>query len=530
MEQMILRPYQANAVQAVSDEFQKGHKHTLLVLPTGTGKTIVFAKVVELHVNGGKRALILAHRSELLGQASEKLKLACGLDTALEKAESTSVGTGEAVTVASVQTLSQEKRLTRFPHDYFDLIVVDEAHHCMSDTYQTILRYFDTAKVLGVTATPDRSDQKKLSEFFDSKAYEYSLREAVKDGYLCPVKAQMIPLELNIKDVGISNGDYAVGEIGSAIEPYLNQIVLEMLNYCKGRKTVVFLPLIDTSRKFCELLNLHGFRAAEVNGKSKDREEILKDFENGEYDVLCNSMLLTEGWDCPAVDCIIVLRPTKVRSLYQQMVGRGMRLSQGKTELLLLDFLWLTERHDLCRPSSLISKDQNIAARIDEKVRNIEDGIDLLEAEAESESDAIKEREESLKRELEAMRTRKRKLVDPIQYAFSIAAEDLADYEPTFAWEMAPATEKQIAYLEKCGIFAESITNCGMASLLIDKLVSRKEEGLATPRHIRCLERYGFKHVGTWSFDAASKMITRLANNDWRLPYGIDVASYVPKK
>ena len=530
MEQMILRPYQANAVQAVSEEFQKGHKHTLLVLPTGTGKTIVFAKVVEKNVNGGKRALILAHRSELLDQASEKLKLACGLNSALEKAESTSVGSKDAVTVASVQTLSQEKRLKKFPHDYFDLIVVDEAHHCMSDTYQTILGYFNTAKVLGVTATADRSDQKKLSEFFDSKAYEYSLRQAVKDGYLCPIKAQMIPLELNIKDVGISNGDYAVGEIGNAIEPYLNQIALEMLNYCKGRKTVVFLPLIDTSQKFCELLNLHGFRAAEVNGKSQDREEILKDFANGEYDVLCNSMLLTEGWDCPAVDCIVVLRPTKVRSLYQQMVGRGMRLCQGKTELLLLDFLWLTERHDLCRPSSLISKDQNIAGRIDKKVMDIEDGIDLLEAEKESESDAIKEREASLKRQLDEMRTRKRKLVDPIQYAFSIAAEDLADYEPTFAWEMAPATEKQIAFLEKCGIFAESITNCGMASLLIDKLVSRKAENLATPRHIRCLERYGFKHVGTWSFDAASKMITRLANNNWKLSYGIDVDSYVPKK
>lgn len=109
-----------------------------------------------------------------------------------------------------------------------------------------------------------------------------------------------------------------MGEIGDALEPYLNQIVLEMLNYCKGRKTVVFLPLVKTSQKFCELLNLHGLRAAEVNGKSNDRKEVLEDFEKGEYDVLCNSMLLTEGWDCPAVDCVIVLRPTRVRSLYQQ--------------------------------------------------------------------------------------------------------------------------------------------------------------------------------------------------------------------
>ena len=323
--------------------------------------------------------------------------------------------------------------------------------------------------------------------------------------------------------------DYAVGEIGSALEPYLNQISLEMLNYCKGRKTVVFLPLVKTSQNFCELLNVHGFRAAEVNGASKDREKILKNFEDGEYDVLCNSMLLTEGWDCPSVDCIIVLRPTKVRSLYQQMVGRGMRLSPNKKELLLLDFLWMTERHDLCRPSALISKDEQIAARIDKKMMDNESGIDLIAAEDEAESDVIREREESLARELEAMKKRQRKLVDPIQYALSIAAEDLANYTPTFAWEMSPPTERQLDYLEMHGIYPESVTNCGLATLIIDKLKTRQFEGLATPKQIRCLERYGFYHVGTWSFEAASKMITRIANNRWFLPRGIDPSKYVPE-
>ncbi len=523
-----LRPYQANAIQAVSDEFQRGHNHTLVVLPTGTGKTIVFAKVVELNISGGKRALILAHRGELLDQAADKLKFACGLDTALEKAEYSSLGSRELVTVGSVQTLAQERRLAKFPRDYFDLIVVDEAHHCMSESYQRILAYFDSAKVLGVTATPDRADQKNLGQFFDSKAYEYTLNQAVRDGYLCPVKAQMIPLELDINSVGISGGDYAVGEIGSALEPYLNQISLEMLNYCKGRKTVVFLPLVKTSQRFCELLNLHGLRAAEVNGNSKDRDKILKDFDSGEYDVLCNSMLLTEGWDCPSVDCIVVLRPTKVRSLYQQMVGRGMRLSPNKTELLLLDFLWMTERHDLCRPSALISKDQDIAVRIDKKMMDKEGGIDLIAAEDEAEGDAIREREESLARELEAMRKRQRKLVDPIQYAFSIAAADLANYTPTFAWEMSPPTARQIDYLEKHGIFAGQIQNCGMASLIIEKLKNRQIEGLATPKQIRFLERYGFYHVGTWSFEAASKMITRIASNNWFLPRGVDAKNYQP--
>lgn len=400
----------------------------------------------------------------------------------------------------------------------------------MSDSYQRVLQHFDTAKVLGVTATPSRNDQRNLGQFFECKAYEYTMRQAIKDGYLCPVKAQMIPLEVNISNVGLSNGDYAAGEIGDALEPYLNQIVLEMLNYCKGRKTVVFLPLVKTSQKFCELLNLHGFRAAEVNGKSTERKEILEDFEKGEYDVLCNSMLLTEGWDCPAVDCVIVLRPTRVRSLYQQMVGRGMRLSPetGKKELLLLDFLWMTERHDLCKPSALIAKDEDVAARIDKKMQDKESGIDLIEAEEESETEIVQEREEALARELEAMRRKKQKLVDPIQYAFSIAADDLADYEPTFAWEMSPASSKQLEYLEKHGIYPESVTCAGMASLLIEKLKNRQIEGLATPKQIRFLERYGFLHVGLWMFEAASKMITRISNNNWYLPRGIDPKSYQP--
>lgn len=525
---MILRPYQNEAVNAIQAEWSQGNKKTILVLPTGTGKTVVFSKVVEEETKTGDKALIIAHRGELLDQAAAKLKDVSGLDSALEKAESTAVGSPKNVTIASVQTLSQEKRLMAYPRDYFKTIVVDEVHHAMSDTYQRILNYFDSAKVLGVTATPDRADQKNLGKFFDSKAYEYSMHQAIKDGYLSPIKAQMIPLELDIHEVGMSNGDYAVGQIGTALDPYLNQIALEMLKYAKGRKTVVFLPLIKTSQKFCELLNLHGLKAAEVNGESKDRDEILADFEAGEYDVLCNSMLLTEGWDCPSVDCIVILRPTKIRSLYQQMVGRGMRPFEGKKELLLLDFLWMTERHDLCRPSALISKDAELAKRIDKKMMDKESGIDLLAAEVESQNDIIKEREEALARELAAMRRRKQKLVDPIQYAFSISDIDLADYEPTFAWEMGPVSERQAKYLERVGIDSSVVTCSGMASMLIDKLINRQNEGLTTPKQIRTLEKYGFAHVGLWNFDDASRMISRLAENGWKTPRGVDPYSYQP--
>lgn len=302
-----------------------------------------------------------------------------------------------------------------------------------------------------------------------------------------------------------------------------------MVNYCKGRKTVVFLSLIATSQKFCAMLNAAGLRAAEVNGNSGDRAEVLSDFENGKYDVLCNSMLLTEGWDCPSVDCIVVLRPTKVRSLYQQMVGRGMRLSPGKDHLLLLDFLWMTARHDLCRPSALVSKDAAIAEKLDARLMKDDGVYDLIESEEEAERGVLAEREAALARELAEMRNRKRKLVDPLQYTLSIAAEDLTNYVPTFTWEMAPPSEKQIEFLERRGIFADSITNSGLASLLIDRLKRRQDEGLATPKQIRCLEKYGFRQVGTWQFDDASRMISRLANNNWRIPYGFNAAAYRPQ-
>ena len=166
--------------------------------------------------------------------------------------------------------------------------------------------------MLGVTATPDRGDMRNLGVYFESLAYEYTLPKAIKEGYLSPIKALTIPLKIDMSSVSVQAGDFKASEIGTALDPYLEGIAQEMQKYCMDKKTVVFLPLVKTSQKFRDLLNAYGFQAAEVNGNSQDRAEVLKDFDAGKYNVLCNSMLLTEGWDCPSVDCIVVLRPTKV--------------------------------------------------------------------------------------------------------------------------------------------------------------------------------------------------------------------------
>ena len=523
---MELRPYQQEARERIFQEWEKVDR-TLLVLPTGCGKTIVFAKITEDCVRRGDRVLILAHRGELLEQAADKLAKATGLRCATEKAEESCLGSWFRVTVGSVQTLMREKRLGQFPADYFDDIIIDEAHHCLSDSYQRVLEHFPDAKVLGVTATPDRGDMRNLGQYFESLAYEYTLPKAIKEGYLSPIKALTLPLKLDLSGVGVQAGDFKSGEIATALDPYLYQIADEMLKYCADRKTVVFLPLVKTSQKFRDILNQKGLRAAEVNGDSKDRAEVLEAFDRGEYDVLCNSMLLTEGWDCPSVDCIVVLRPTKVRSLYSQMVGRGTRLYPGKDHLLLLDFLWHTERHELCHPASLICTDEEVAKQMTANIEEAGCPVDIEEAEKQAAEDVVAQREESLANQLREMRRRKKKLVDPLQFEMSIQAEDLSGYVPAFGWEMAPPSDAQKKTLEKLGIFPDEIDNAGKASKLLERLDKRRHEGLTTPKQIRFLEGRGFQHVGTWQFETAKNLIDRIAANGWRVPYDIVPAEYV---
>lgn len=529
---MELRPYQQEAEDAVFTEWETGIKRTLLVLPTGCGKTIVFAKVAEECVREGKRVLILAHRGELLEQAADKIAKTTGLGCAVEKAESTCMGSWFRIVVGSVQSMMREKRLGQFPADYFDTIIIDEAHHSTSDSYQRVLDHFPRAEVLGVTATPDRGDMKNLGTVFESLAYEYTLPKAIKEGYLSPIQAVTIPLKIDMSAVSVQAGDFKSGDIAIALDPYLDRIAEEMRRYCMDRKTVVFLPLVKTSQKFRDILNKNGFQTAEVNGESKDRAEILEDFADGRYNVLCNSMLLTEGWDCPDVDCIVVLRPTKVRSLYCQMVGRGTRLAPGKGHLLLLDFLWHTERHELCHPAHLICESEETARRMTENLeKDAGYPMDIEEAEKTASEDVIAQREEALAKKLAEMKRRKGSLVDPLQFEMSIQAEDLAGYVPAFGWEMAPPTDNQRKALERFGILPDEIDNAGKASKLLQRLQKRQSENLARPKQIRKLESYGFQHVGTWSFKAANNMISRIAALGWRrVPPGINPSMYVPEE
>ena len=436
----------------------------------------------------------------------------------------------------------REDRLARFSPHHYDAIIVDEAHHVLAESYQRILSYFEDAKVLGVTATPDRGDLRNLGECFESIAFEYSLPRAIKDGFLCKISALTIPLKIDLSAVKATAGDLQPKSLGSILDPYLEQIADQMIAHCLDRKTVVFMPLISTSQKMAALLSDRGFAVREVNGESRDRKEILGwTNENGEQvpgwwgrsapgSVLCNSMLLTEGWDSPEVDCVVCLRPTKIRSLYAQIVGRGTRMCEGKKDLLLLDFLWHTGRHELARPAHLICETDEVAdAMISRMDGNAGVELDLEEEKEGAEGDAIDAREMALAKQLEALKRRKQKLVDPLQFEMSILDADLANYEPRIGAELNAPSEGQRGLLEQAGILPDTIESAGKAAKILEALDSRRKKGLATPKQIRLLERRGFSHVGQWSFRAARSMIDRMAASGWRIPAGVNPREYQPE-
>lgn len=527
---MQLRPYQEAAKAAIFKTWEE-HDRALLVLPTGCGKTIVFASVCNDIAETGRRCLIIAHREELLTQAAEKLMRTSGLYAVTEKGDQHGAESLAPVVVASVQTLCRPQRLEAFRPDEFAAVIIDEAHHALAPTYQRIIEYFK-GKLLGVTATADRGDKRNLGEIFERLAYEYSLLSAVREGWLCRPIARTLPVKLDMSGVGISAGDFAAADVAHAIDPYLEDIAHQMATHCRGRKTVAFLPLIATSQRFAGFLKAEGLDVREVNGQSEDRAETLAWFHDaGPGCVLCNAMLLTEGWDEPSADCVVVLRPTKVRSLYAQMVGRGTRLYPGKKDLLLLDFLWHSDRHQLCRPTHLVCKNEDVSARVAELLEEETEGkdADLLDAVEEAENKAVEERENSLKKMLDEQRAKDQKLVDPLQFEASITGA-LEEYtpDPSDLTALAPPSERQKEALRRAGINPQEIQCTGHANRLLDVLALRRMEGLSTAKQIRFLEKRGFRDVGQWRMEEASNMISRYQAAGWFTPRGVNPETYKP--
>ena len=509
---MELRQYQKDACNAVWKGWQV-HNIIAIVLCTGAGKTIIASKLIEHYANQGKKILFLANREELIQQASDKLMASTGLIAGIEKGQLTTRYWDHKVTVGSIQTLARSNRMEAFAPDTYDYIIADECHGCMSEQWQKVFGYFNS-KVLGLTATFMRGDKKNLGSFFEDISFQYNLKQAIRDGFLSPIIAKTIPLEIDLSKVKTQTGDFKERDIAETITPYLDEIAASIKEHAGNRKILIFLPLIETSEKMVDALRKVGFTAEHIDGKSKDRKEKLENFSKGTFQVLCNAMLLTHGYDEPSIDCVVVLRVTQSSGLYIQMCGRGTRLSPGKKDLLLLDFLWHSAKHKLHSPASLYASSEEEAEIMNKTLRGAGKEMSLEEMKAEAANEIHNERESKLAQYIDANRTRKARTIDPLNFGLSVFNDNIIEYEPASKWEKEVATGQQLETLEKLGFDFEGITK-GYASTILGAVRDRRDGGLATPKQLMILLKNGYSNASTFSFEQASSTIDWLAKNRW---------------
>lgn len=345
-----LRPYQREAIDAVHRAFAGGVSAPAVGLPTGTGKTIVFSQLSEERRPLG-RTLILAHRDELLRQAAAKYReINPAVDVGFVQAGMNDID--HDVVIASVQSLSTQRRLDSFPFGLFATMIIDEAHHAVAPTYRRIIdRRAEGSLLLGVSATLERGDKVGLGEVWQEVVYLRTLQEMIAAGYLVDIRALRVRLNYNMGQLRTSRGDFVASEVSEMLEATRAYSVAAAayLQHAQGRKAIIFVPTIKDAHSMAATFRHAGVTAEAVDGQMQldDRRAVLARFASDETMVVANAMVLTEGFDEPSVGCIIVARPTKSRPLYVQMVGRGTRLYPGKEDLLVLDLMGNDERVDL---------------------------------------------------------------------------------------------------------------------------------------------------------------------------------------
>jgi ATP-dependent helicase IRC3 len=366
-----LRDYQNEALANVKAAYKNGKRRVLVSLPTGTGKTVVFAHFpVTLRMK--KRLLVLAHREELLQQAAQKFRavdpeLKIGIERAEER-----VTNETQVVIASVATLARSDggRLSRFNPDDFSIIVVDEAHHAVAESYRRIFDYFglfnpETSRYLvGFTATPRRGDKQGLGEVFQDVCYARDLRQMIDEGYLCPIRGWRVDTNLSLDGVKIRHGDFVESQLARVVNTSSRNrlVTTSYLRLSNRRRAIVFCVDVKHARDVSEAFADAGIRSAAVWGEMprEDRRQILERFSKGEISVLTNCNLLTEGFDEPRINCVIMARPTKSKLLYAQMVGRGTRLHPEKTDLMVVDVVDNSRTHTLPGLYSLFNLPANM--------------------------------------------------------------------------------------------------------------------------------------------------------------------------
>jgi superfamily II DNA or RNA helicase len=461
-----LRPYQQEACAAVIAAYKSGLRRVLVQLATGLGKTILFAHLARALVERGGRVLVIAHRDELLEQARAKLlAVDPGASVGIVKA-----GQDEhdrAIVLASIQTIARMPRLKRLGH--FDLIVVDEAHHAVARTYRGVLEYlgaYDPPSqvfLLGVTATPGRGDGVGLATVFQKIVYRMGLLEGIKQGYLCDVRAKSVMLATDFDDVHTRGGDLVEGELGRALlaADAPEHVLRAYQEVASGRRAIVFTPTVAVATAMAATFAAAGIPAAMISGQTPhdERKAILERLSSGEVRVVANCAVLTEGFDCPPVDCIVVARPTKSALLYSQMIGRGTRTHAGKADCLVVDVTAQAGRHDLCSVANLFG----LSAELLDTV-TLGRAVEIRDQRAREQA--------ALAAQAEAERIERARLVardlDLWKQRQATAAKPVPVY-----WRDQPATPKQRGWLVWQGIPCRAGLTKGEASDLISAAKDR---------------------------------------------------------
>jgi|GEM_PF-2581712 len=360
-EGISLRDYQSECMDFMAGAFDSGKKSILISIPTGGGKTLIFNTFV---LRRGYRALIIAHRDELIEQAQEKYLMLGGsaLDCGCVKAGTWNEG---KYTVASIQSLFQG--LDKLDGSRYDVVIIDEAHHMAAPTYQAVYNRLRETNpnilTLGVTATPFRTDGLNLQDTFEEMAFAIDILELMRLGYLVPVKGRIVKLDVDLDELTVSSSDgeqdFTNRSIAAAFDDSAinRKIVEEWARLGESRKTIFYLSSVDHAKRLAALFNEAGVSAASVDGamNMRDRKSVISRFKSGQIKVLTNMNVLTEGFDDPSVECISLVRPTKSLCLYAQIIGRGLRISTGtgKRDCLILDFTGVSKRHEVIGMSEL---------------------------------------------------------------------------------------------------------------------------------------------------------------------------------
>lgn len=550
------RPYQAECVDRVFAEFDGGARSTLVVKATGLGKTVVVGHATKRWRAGGnhRKVLVLAHREELIFQAKDKIEAIASEPVEIEmgdfKASHRSLLDESPVGVfaASVQSLYRWGRLQKFRPDGEWLVIIDEAHHATptNRTYSNIVEHFQknaACKLLGVTATPDRSDEIALGQIFETVAYDMGIVDGIEGGWLVPIRQQIVFVEdLDISKVHTTQGDLNAAELEEIIseEKMLHRIVSPTLQIAQGRPTLVFAPGVESAHKLADVFNRHAekpegnpyMRAVAIDGKtdSDERRHQLKRFRRGEFGVLCGCQVFTEGFDEPSIQVVAMAASTKSRSRYSQQVGRGTRpcganidapglddagrraaiAASGKPHLTVIDFVGNAGRHKLIHAADILGgkySDEIIERAKDRAKAKGKDGIDsdtLLELEA-----ARQEAEESRRA------ARKQVIAEAIFRVREIDPFDVLDVsagrEPGYL-KGKPASEKQLNWLKRHGVRPERGLSLHKAKALIDKIVERQAQGLCNPKQAAVITAHGYDAAGV-TVERAAELIREINQN-----------------